>query len=172
MKNESKFYINGSWNESNSVEQIEVLNPATEEVLGSITAGTKEDVDIAVEAASEAFQTYSNFSKDQKIAIFESIIKEYEARLSEMAEVISDEMGAPMWLSNVAQAASGLGHFKTTLNYLKSFEFEKDDDGFTLRKEPIGVVGMITPWNWPINQVSTKVASALAAGCTLSLIHI
>ena len=86
-----------------------------------------------------------------------------------MAEVISDEMGAPMWLSNVAQAASGLGHFKTTLNYLKSFEFEKDDDGFTLRKEPIGVVGMITPWNWPINQVSTKVASALAAGCTMVL---
>ena len=169
MNNELKFYINGSWIEPNSVEQIEVLNPATEEVLGSITAGTKEDVDIAVEAATNAFQTYSNFSKDQKIAIFESIIKEYEARLSEMAEVISDEMGAPMWLSNVAQAASGLGHFKTTLNYLKSFEFETDDDGFTLRKEPIGVVGMITPWNWPINQVSTKVASALAAGCTMVL---
>ena len=169
MNNELKFYINGSWLESASVEQIEVLNPATEEVLGKITAGTKEDVDIAVEVATNAFQTYSNFSKDQKIAIFESIIKEYEARLPEMAEVISDEMGAPMWLSNVAQAASGLGHFKTTLNYLKSFEFEKDDDGFTLRKEPIGVVGMITPWNWPINQVSTKVASALAAGCTMVL---
>ena len=169
MNNELKFYINGSWIEPNSIEQIEVLNPATEEVLGNITAGTKEDVDIAVEAASKAFQTYSNFSKDQKIAIFESIIKEYEARLSEMAEVISDEMGAPIWLSNVAQAASGLGHFKTTLNYLKSFKFEKDDDGFTLRKEPIGVVGMITPWNWPINQVSTKVASALAAGCTMVL---
>ena len=169
MKNELKFYINGSWIESNSKEHIEVLNPATEEVLGNITAGTNEDVDIAVEAATNAFQTYSNFSKDQKIAIFESIIKEYEARLPEMAEVISNEMGAPMWLSNVAQAASGLGHFKTTLNYLKSFEFEKDDDGFTLRKEPIGVVGMITPWNWPINQVSTKVASALAAGCTMVL---
>ena len=169
MKNELKFYINGSWIESNSKEHIEVLNPATEEVLGNITAGTNEDVDIAVEAATNAFQTYSNFSKDQKIAIFESIIKEYEARLPEMAEVISDEMGAPMWLSNVAQAASGLGHFKTTLNYLKSFEFETDDDGFTLRKEPIGVVGMITPWNWPINQVSTKVASALAAGCTMVL---
>ena len=169
MNNELKFYINGSWIEPSSVEQIEVLNPATEEVLGRITAGTKEDIDIAVEAATRAFEIYSEFSKDQKIAIFESIIKEYEARLSEMAEVISDEMGAPMWLSNVAQAASGLGHFKTTLNYLKSFEFEKDDDGFTLRKEPIGVVGMITPWNWPINQVSTKVASALAAGCTMVL---
>jgi aldehyde dehydrogenase (NAD+) len=169
MNNELKFYIGGSWIEPSSVEQIEVLNPATEEVLGRITAGTKEDVDIAVEAAARAFEIYSEFSKDQKIAIFESIIKEYEARLSEMAEVISDEMGAPMWLSNVAQAASGLGHFKTTLNYLKSFEFEKDDDGFTLRKEPIGVVGMITPWNWPINQVSTKVASALAAGCTMVL---
>ena len=169
MNNELKFYINGLWVDSNSVEQIEVLNPATEEILGKITAGTKEDVDIAVEAAIHAFQTYSNFSREQKIAIFESIIKEYEARLPEMAEVISDEMGAPMWLSNVAQAASGLGHFKTTLNYLKSFEFEKDDDGFTLRKEPIGVVGMITPWNWPINQVSTKVASALAAGCTMVL---
>ena len=169
MNNELKFYINGSWIESNSIEQIEVLNPATEKVLGTITAGTKKDVDIAVMAASKAFQEYSNFSKDQKIAIFESIIKEYEDRLPEMAEVISDEMGAPMWLSNVAQAASGLGHFKTTLNYLKSFEFEKDDDGFTLRKEPIGVVGMITPWNWPINQVSTKVASALAAGCTMVL---
>ena len=169
MNNELKFYINGSWIEPNSVEQIEVLNPATEEVLGSITAGSKEDVDIAVKAATNAFQTYSIFSKDEKITIFESIIKEYEARLPEMAEIISDEMGAPMWLSNVAQAASGLGHFKTTLNYLKSFEFETDDDGFTLRKEPIGVVGMITPWNWPINQVSTKVASALAAGCTMVL---
>jgi aldehyde dehydrogenase (NAD+) len=169
MNNELKFYINGSWVESNSVEQIEVLNPATEEVLGNITAGSKEDVDIAVKAATNAFQTYSIFSKDEKITIFESIIKEYEARLPEMAEIISDEMGAPMWLSNVAQAASGLGHFKTTLNYLKSFEFETDDDGFTLRKEPIGVVGMITPWNWPINQVSTKVASALAAGCTMVL---
>ena len=169
MNNELKFYINGSWVEPNSVEQIQVLNPATEEVLGNITAGTKEDVNIAVRAAVNAFQAYSIFSKDEKIAIFESIIKEYEARLPEMAEVISDEMGAPMWLSNVAQAASGLSHFKTTLNYLKSFEFEKDDDGFTLRKEPIGVVGMITPWNWPINQVSTKVASALAAGCTMVL---
>jgi aldehyde dehydrogenase (NAD+) len=169
MNNELKFYINGSWIEPNSVEQIEVLNPATEEVLGNITAGSKEDVDIAVKAATNAFQTYSIFSKDEKITIFESIIKEYEARLPEMAEIISDEMGAPMWLSNVAQAASGLGHFKTTLNYLKSFEFETDDDGFTLRKEPIGVVGMITPWNWPINQVSTKVASALAAGCTMVL---
>ena len=169
MNNELKFYINGSWVEPDSVEQIEVLNPATEEVLGNITAGTKEDVDIAVKAATNAFQTYSIFSKDEKITIFESIIKEYEARLPEMAEIISDEMGAPMWLSNVAQAASGLGHFKTTLNYLKSFEFETDDDGFTLRKEPIGVVGMITPWNWPINQVSTKVASALAAGCTMVL---
>ena len=169
MNNELKFYINGLWIEPNSLEQIEVLNPATEGVLGNITAGTKEDVDIAVEAATNAFQIYSSFSKDQKIAIFESIIKEYEARLPEMAKVISDEMGAPMWLSNVAQAASGLGHFKTTLNYLKSYEFEKDDDGFTLRKEPIGVVGMITPWNWPINQVSTKVASALAAGCTMVL---
>ena len=169
MNNELKFYINGSWIEPNSVEQIEVLNPATEEVLGNITAGSKEDVDIAVKAATNAFQTYSIFSKDEKITIFESIIKEYEARLPEMAEIISDEMGAPMWLSNVAQAASGLGHFKTTLNYLKNFEFETDDDGFTLRKEPIGVVGMITPWNWPINQVSTKVASALAAGCTMVL---
>jgi aldehyde dehydrogenase (NAD+) len=169
MNNELKFYVNGSWIEPSSVEQIEVLNPATEEVLGRITAGSKEDVDIAVDAATRAFEIYSEFSKDQKIAIFESIIKEYEARLSEMAEIISDEMGAPMWLSDVAQAASGLGHFKTTLNYLKSFEFEKDDDGFTLRKEPIGVVGMITPWNWPINQVSTKVASALAAGCTMVL---
>ena len=169
MNNELKFYINGSWVEPNSVEQIEVLNPATEEVLGNITAGSKEDVDIAVKAATNAFQTYSIFSKDEKITIFESIIKEYEARLPEMAEIISDEMGAPMWLSNVAQAASGLGHFKTTLNYLRSFEFETDDDGFTLRKEPIGVVGMITPWNWPINQVSTKVASALAAGCTMVL---
>ena len=169
MNNELKFYINGSWVEPVSVEQIEVLNPATEEILGRITAGTKEDVDEAVKAATHAFEVYSDFSKDQKIAIFESIIKEYEARLPEMAEIISDEMGAPMWLSNVAQAASGLGHFKTTLNYLKSYEFEKDDDGFTLRKEPIGVVGMITPWNWPINQVSTKVASALAAGCTMVL---
>ena len=169
MKKEHRFYINGEWIDSSSTELIEIENPSTEEVIGTISAGTKEDIDLAVAAAKNAFKSFGFTSKEDRIAILEEIIKNYEASAEDLALCISEEMGAPLWLSQVAQVASGLGHFKDTLAVLKDFEFESNEDHYLVRKEPIGVVGMITPWNWPMNQMCTKIASALAAGCTMVL---
>ena len=169
MKKEHKFYINGEWIDSSSSELIEVENPSTEEVIGTISAGTKEDIDLAVAAAKNAFQSFGFISKEDRVAILEEIIKNYEAAAEDLAKCISEEMGAPLWLSEAAQVASGLGHFTDTLEVLKNFEFELIENKYLVRKEPIGVVGMITPWNWPMNQMCTKIASALAAGCTMVL---
>ena len=108
-------------------------------------------------------------TKEERVQILENIISEYEKRFEELAETISKEMGAPIWLSQVAQVASGLTHFKDTLNVLKNYDFEYEKDGYLVRKEPVGIVGMITPWNWPMNQMCTKVASGIAAGCTMVL---
>ena len=169
MKKEHRFYIDGEWINSSSNEVIEVENPSTEEIIGTISAGTKEDVDYAVKSAKNAFQSFAFSSKEERIALLEEIIKNYEASAEDLALCISEEMGAPLWLSQVAQVASGLGHFKDTLSVLKDFEFESSENHYLIRKEPIGVIGMITPWNWPMNQMCTKVASALAAGCTMVL---
>jgi aldehyde dehydrogenase (NAD+) len=169
MKEMHKFYINGEWVNSLGSETIEVINPSDESIIGSIAAGTKEDVDVAVAAAKEAFKSFGFLSKEERIALLENIIIEYENRSEELAQTISEEMGAPLWLSNVAQVTSGLSHFKDTLGVLKSFEFETTENEYILRKEPIGVIGMITPWNWPMNQMCTKVASAIASGCTMVL---
>ena len=169
MKEMHKFYINGEWVNSLGSETIEVINPSDESIIGSIAAGTKEDVDVAVAAAKEAFKSFGFLSKEERIALLENIIIEYENRSEELAQTISEEMGAPLWLSNVAQVTSGLSHFKDTLGVLKSFEFETTENEYIVRKEPIGVIGMITPWNWPMNQMCTKVASAIASGCTMVL---
>tara|TARA_B100001248_G_scaffold51905_1_gene33775 strand:- start:3330 stop:4754 length:1425 start_codon:yes stop_codon:yes gene_type:complete len=169
MREEHKFFINGVWVDPSSTEIIEVENPATEEIIGTIAAGSKEDISDAVEAAKNAFATFGSSSKDERIALLESIITNYEDSSEELAAIISEEMGAPLWLSKVAQVTSGLQHFKDTLEVLKEFDFEEDGESFLIRKEPIGVIGMITPWNWPMNQMSTKVASAIAAGCTMVL---
>ena len=169
MKEMHKFYINGEWVNSLSSETIEVINPSDESIIGSIAAGTKEDIDVAVAAAKEAFKSFGFSSKEERISLLENIILEYEKRSDELAQTISAEMGAPLWLSNVAQVTSGLSHFKDTLNVLKTFEFETTENEYILRKEPIGVIGMITPWNWPMNQMCTKVASAIASGCTMVL---
>ena len=169
MKEMHKFYINGEWVNSLSSETIEVINPSDESIIGSIAAGTKEDIDVAVAAAKEAFKSFGFSSKEERISLLENIILEYEKRSDELAQTISAEMGAPLWLSNVAQVTSGLSHFKDTLNVLKTFEFETTENEYIIRKEPIGVIGMITPWNWPMNQMCTKVASAIASGCTMVL---
>ena len=169
MKEMHKFYIDGEWVNSLGSETIEVINPSDESIIGSIAAGTKEDIDVAVAAAKEAFKSFGFSSKEERIALLENIIIEYENRSEELAQTISEEMGAPLWLSNVAQVTSGLSHFKDTLGVLKSFEFETTENEYILRKEPIGVIGMITPWNWPMNQMCTKVASAIASGCTMVL---
>ncbi len=169
MKDKLDFYINGKWVSSESGEKIEVINPANEEVIGHITAGTKKDIDAAVEAASEAFKTFGFSSKQERIQILKNVIAEYENRYQDFVDTISEEMGAPMWLSNAAQAATGLKNFKETLEALEGYEFERQEGDYMVRKEPIGVVGMITPWNWPMNQITTKVSCAIAAGCTMVL---
>ena len=169
MKDMHKFYINGKWVDPLGSDTIEVINPSDESVIGTVSAGTKEDIDLAVAAAKEAFKSFGLSSKEERVSLLENIISEYENRSEELARTISQEMGAPLWLSNVAQVTSGLSHFRDTLEVLKSFEFEKSENEYIVRKEPIGVIGMITPWNWPMNQMCTKVASAIASGCTMVL---
>tara|TARA_Y100001936_G_scaffold163040_1_gene159211 strand:+ start:42 stop:1460 length:1419 start_codon:yes stop_codon:yes gene_type:complete len=169
MSNDLNFYINGEWVQSDSNELIDVINPANEEVIGQVTAGNTDDIDMAVNAASEAFKTFSKTSKEERIELLKKIIEEYEKRYDDFVKVITREMGAPKWLSERAQANTGLINFKETLEALQEFEFEKEEGGYTLRKEPIGVIGMITPWNWPMNQITTKVSAAIASGCTMVL---
>ena len=169
MKDKLKFYINGQWVESESNEKIEVINPANETIVGHVTAGTKEDIDSAVKAAANAFKTYQFSSKDQRIDLLNNVIAEYENRYQDFVDTITEEMGAPLWLSSKAQASTGIKNLNETLDALKEYEFEKEEGDYILMKEPIGVVGMITPWNWPMNQITTKVSAALAAGCTMVL---
>ena len=169
MKDKLDFYINGSWVESESTEKIEVINPANEELIGHITAGTKGDINSAVKAAFEAFKTYQYTTKEERIELLNNIIAEYEIRYDDFVQTISEEMGAPIWLSEKAQASTGIKNLHETLDALKEYQFEKPEGDYTLIKEPIGVIGMITPWNWPMNQITTKVSAALAAGCTMVL---
>jgi len=169
MKDKLKFYINGQWVESESNEKIEVINPANETIVGHVTAGTKEDIDSAVNAAANAFKTYQFSSKNERIELLNNVIAEYENRYQDFVDTITEEMGAPLWLSSKAQASTGIKNLNETLDALKEYEFEKEEGDYILMKEPIGVVGMITPWNWPMNQITTKVSAALAAGCTMVL---
>jgi aldehyde dehydrogenase (NAD+) len=164
-----KFYINGQWVEPTAPNDLDVLNPATEEVIGTISMGGKEDVDKAVAAAKTAFETFSKTTREERMALLAKIIECYQARYEEVATAISAEMGAPMWLSKAAQAAMGVAHLGTTLQYLTNYEFEKVQGTTKIIKEPVGVCGLITPWNWPINQIVCKVAPAIAAGCTMIL---
>jgi len=169
MKDKLDFYINGSWVESESTEKIEVINPANEELIGHITAGTKDDINNAVQAACEAFKTYQYTTKEERIELLNNIVAEYENRYDDFVQTISEEMGAPIWLSEKAQASTGIKNIYETLDALKDYQFEKPEGDYTLIKEPIGVIGMITPWNWPMNQITTKVSAALATGCTMVL---
>jgi len=169
MSNRQKFYINGEWVEPSTSATLEVINPATEEPIDTIALGGPADVDKAVAAAKAAFETFSQTSREERVALLEQIIATYSARMGDVAQVISQEMGAPLPLANAAQAPAGLGHFMTTLEVLKTFEFEEDIGTSHVVREPAGVCGFITPWNWPINQIACKVAPALAAGCTIVL---
>ena len=169
MTNYNKLYINGDWVNPKGTEKIAVSNPADEKIISEIIFANKDDLDLAVLSAKKAFNSFSTINLEEKIELFNSIILSFKKRLNDLAEIISLEMGAPITLSQKAQAPSGLGHFINTLNVLKKFEFEEVFDTYIVRKEPIGVCGLITPWNWPINQITCKVAPALAAGCTLIL---
>lgn len=166
----TQFYINGEWVNPSNPNSFDVINPANEEICAHIALGSKTDLDLAVAAAKTAFSTYSRSSKDERVALLEKIIEVYKENIPEMGELISLEMGAPMSLAINAQAKSGLGHLKTTLQVLKDYQFEEQvADNQRIVQVPIGVCGLITPWNWPMNQVMLKVAPALATGCTMVL---
>jgi aldehyde dehydrogenase (NAD+) len=169
MDHARQFYINGQWVEPLTSDTLAVINPATEEPIESIAMGGADDVDAAVAAAKAAFETFSLTTKDERLALLDSIIGVYAGRMEELADIISQEVGAPLWLAQAAQAAAGLGHLATARAVLADFEFEREMGTTLLVREPIGVCGMITPWNWPLNQIACKVAPALAAGCTMVL---
>ena len=167
--NHLKFYIDGAWVDPVEPRTLDVINPATEEKVATISLGSAKDVDRAVKAARAAFPAYSRASKADRLALLQRIIDAYKARYDDIAKAISLEMGAPAWLATKAQAATGLGHLNQMMTVLKDYEFEKLEGRTMIIREPIGVCGFITPWNWPINQIMCKVAPALAAGCTMVL---
>ena len=169
MDNAKKFYINGEWVDPIGTEMMDVINPATEEPICAIALGNSADVDRAVAAAKAAFETFSQTTREERIALLEKIIECYKARMGDIAAAVSQEMGAPVGLANAAQAPAGLGHLMYTLNALKEFSFEQMVAGNKIVREPIGVCGLITPWNWPLNQIAAKVGPAIAAGCTMVL---
>ena len=165
-----KFYIDGIWVDPIQPNDFEVLNPATEQAVATISLGSPEDINLAVYAARRAFSTFSNTSKHERMELLESILTVYKKRYDEMADVISLELGAPISMSKNSQAAVGIGHLKGFLKALDSLAFRQQmTSGDTLIREPIGVCGLITPWNWPVNQVALKVLPALAVGCTTVL---
>jgi aldehyde dehydrogenase (NAD+) len=169
MRDYLKFYIDGHWVDPVTPKQMDVINPANEEVAGHISAGSAADVDKAVAAAQKAFVTFSQTSREERIELLQRILAEYQKRFGEIANAITEEMGAPASLAQRAQAAVGLMHLSTGIEVLKNFKFEEDRGSTRIVKEPIGVCGLITPWNWPINQVACKVVPALATGCTMVL---
>ena len=170
MKDLRKFYINGKWLEPVSRREMAVINPATEKSIATITMGSSEDIDRAVVAAKIAFASYSRTSKEKRLALLEKFLRIYQERYEEMAQAITAEMGAPISMSRESQADCGVGHLQGFIDALKAQE-ERETlyNGDTLVREPIGVCGLITPWNWPMNQVALKVVPALAAGCTCVL---
>ena len=169
MKDLRKFYINGEWVDPTHSNDLEVENPANEEMVATISLGGETDVNLAVAAAKRAFASYSRTSIEERVALMEKLLQIYMDRYDEMSVAISVEMGAPISFATAAQADTGRGHINTALEALKQFEFERQVGNTRIVKEPIGVCGFITPWNWPINQISCKVAPALATGCTMVL---
>ncbi len=169
MISKPDFYIGGAWTPPLSAHHHAVINPATEAPVGRISLGSAEDVDQAVQAARKAFATYRLTSIEDRLALLDRIIQAFRDRRDELAAVLSAEMGAPMRLATGAQVPSGIAHFREVRSVLASYAFEEPIGRSLLRREPIGVCGLITPWNWPLNQIACKVAPALAAGCTMVL---
>jgi len=169
MKDCRRFYIDGKWVSPSQVQDFDVVNPATEEPFATISLGGTEDIDHAVGAAKRAFDTFSETSVEDRLALLRSIVEIYQSKMGEMAETISREMGAPIALARKAQAPAGLAHFLEIVKVLEQYPFEKTKGSMLMRQEPVGVCGLITPWNWPMNQIACKVAPALAAGCTMVL---
>jgi aldehyde dehydrogenase (NAD+) len=169
MKDYRKFYIDGEWVDPTESHDFTVVNPANEEAIAMISFGSAKDVDRAVAAGKRGLESYSEVSVEERLALLRRIIEVYKSQMEEMATTISQEMGAPISLSRKAQAPAGLGHLLEIAKVMEHFKFEELKGSSLMRKEPIGVCGLITPWNWPMNQVVAKVAPALAAGCTMVL---
>jgi aldehyde dehydrogenase (NAD+) len=164
-----QFYIDGAWVDPIEPKELKVINPATEEVAGVISMGGSKDVDHAVMAARRAFDSYSRSAPAERLALLERMLAAYKAHYDEIAQAISIEMGAPITLSKGSQTGIGVGHISAMIDVLKNFKFEEMRGTVRLIQEPVGVCALITPWNWPMNQVAAKVVPALAAGCTMVL---
>lgn len=169
MREYLKFYIDGSWTDPADLRTLEVENPATEQVCGTIAIGASVDVDDAVRAARRAFPQWSQSSREERLDVLAAVLAEYRKRAGDLAEAVTEEMGAPPALSSGPQVQMGMAHLLTTIAVLKNFAFEEARGNTLVVREPIGVCAMITPWNWPINQIACKVFPALAAGCTMVL---
>ncbi len=169
MDEHLSFYIDGQWVQPEGRRTLDVINPATEESFARIALGTEADVHDAVSAAKRAFSSYSRTSRKERIDLLESILSVYKKRYDDVALAISQEMGAPISLAKQAQAGAGLGHIQQGIAALKTMEFEELINNTLVVREPIGVCGLITPWNWPLNQIACKVVPALGTGCTMVL---
>ena len=169
MKQFDNFYINGEWVKPLNSQMMDIINPATEQIIGQVALGSTADVDRAVAAAKQAFKTWSLTAREERLALFDRIIQLYKERMEEMAQAISTEMGATIDMARDSQAPIGLVHLQTSRKALENFSFEQSLGKSHIFKEPIGVCGFITPWNWPMNQIACKVAPALACGCTIVL---
>jgi aldehyde dehydrogenase (NAD+) len=169
MREYLKFYIDGQWVDPVRPNTLDVDNPRTEQASGKISIGSSADVDVAVQAARRAFASWSQTSREERLDVLQAMLAEYQKRAGDLADAVSEEMGAPPSLAAGPQVNLGLGHLATAIDVLKNFEFEEQHGATLVVKEPIGVCGLITPWNWPINQIAVKVYPALATGCTMVL---
>jgi len=169
MSNHLKFFIDGAWVEPAIPVALDVIDPSTEEAYTRIALGSAADVNKAVAAAKAAFPAFSQWSKEERLALLRRILAEYDKRYEDIAQAVSQEMGAPIGFARDAQAAAGQGHLKATIEAFEAYEFTETRGTTTIVKEPIGVCALITPWNWPLNQIVCKVAPAIAAGCTMVL---
>jgi aldehyde dehydrogenase (NAD+) len=169
MRDYLKFYIDGKFVDPVTPKIADVTNPATEEVAGRISLGSSADIDLAVAAARRAFTSYSETTVAQRLDLLLAIQAEYAKRQDELGVAIREEMGAPAGLAGGFHVGLGAGHLQTAIEVLKEFKFEELRGSTMIRHEPIGVCGLITPWNWPMNQTCVKVFPALATGCTMIL---
>src|ERR1700683_2856373 len=154
MVNRMQFYIDGAWVDPVVKKSTPVVNPATEEAMYEVALGSRADVDKAVAAARRAFETYSQTSREERVVLLAKIIQVYKSRMKDIGAAVSDEMGAPLPMAEKLQAGAGLGHLTSMLEVLKSYDFEEQLNSAVVVREAIGVVGMITPWNWPLNQIT------------------
>ena len=169
MREYLKFYIDGKWVEPVNLRPLDVDNPTTEQISGKIALGDGADVDKAVKAARTAFATWSQTSREERLDLLQTILAGYQKRTGDLADAVNEEMGAPPSLAAGPQVKMGMGHLAGAIDVLKNYQFSEQHGSTMVAKEPIGVCGLITPWNWPINQIACKVFPALATGCTMVL---